>query len=170
VKFVEILQGKWLGHPLHPAIVHVPIGAWFLACAMDLAGTAGWQTELAARIATFGAGAGLAFVLIAVPTGIAEWSAIKRDKPAWRIALWHMLLNVLATAIWATNFGLRLHATHISRAVLITSVAGTLVVLVSGWLGSLMVFDQGIGVARLSKKKWRAIAAAGGARLPEEKR
>ena len=22
------LQGKWLGHPLHPAMVHLPTGAW----------------------------------------------------------------------------------------------------------------------------------------------
>jgi uncharacterized membrane protein len=170
VKITAILQGKWLGHPLHPAIVHVPIGAWVLACALDLAGTVGWQPALAARIATFAVGVGLAFVILAVPTGIAEWAAIKRDKPAWKIALWHMLLNVLATAIWVTNLLVRVHAPSVTRAVLLTSIGGTLLVLVSGWLGSLMVFDQGIGVGRLSKKKWRAIATTGGARLPEEKR
>ena len=26
VKLVDILQGKWLGHPLHPAVVHLPLG------------------------------------------------------------------------------------------------------------------------------------------------
>ena len=24
----DLLQGKWLGHPLHPALVHVPTGLW----------------------------------------------------------------------------------------------------------------------------------------------
>jgi hypothetical protein len=45
---------------------------------------------------------------------------------------------------------------------------GTAVLVVSGYLGSRMVFDQGTGVARFSKKKWRAIALAGGANLPAE--
>jgi hypothetical protein len=31
-----------------------------------------------------------------------------------------------------------------------------------------MVYDYGISVARLSKKKWRKIAHAGGANLPPE--
>jgi len=32
-----------------------------------------------------------------------------------------------------------------------------------------MVFDHGIGVARASKKRWREMAARGGARLADEK-
>ena len=36
MKLLEILQGKWLGHPLHPAIVHVPIGLWTVACQLDV--------------------------------------------------------------------------------------------------------------------------------------
>jgi hypothetical protein len=32
---------------------------------------------------------------------------------------------------------------------------------VSGYLGSRMVFDQGVGVARMSKGKWRKLAQAG---------
>jgi hypothetical protein len=31
-----------------------------------------------------------------------------------------------------------------------------------------MVYDYGISVARMSKKKWRKIAEAGGANLPQE--
>jgi len=42
-------------------------------------------------------------------------------------------------------------------------------VIVSAYLGSLMVFDQGVSVARFSKKKWRAVAVRSGAQVPEEK-
>ena len=40
---------------------------------------------------------------------------------------------------------------------------------VSGYLGGLMVYDQGIGIARISKKKWREIAQRGNAHVPEQK-
>src|SRR5690606_13059817 len=36
VKLLDLLHGKWLGHPLHPAIVHVPIGLWTVACVLDV--------------------------------------------------------------------------------------------------------------------------------------
>jgi hypothetical protein len=29
----DFLHGVWLGHPLHPALVDVPIGAWLSAAA-----------------------------------------------------------------------------------------------------------------------------------------
>ena len=32
----NFLQGKWLGHPLHAALVHVPVGGWLVACALDV--------------------------------------------------------------------------------------------------------------------------------------
>jgi hypothetical protein len=42
-------------------------------------------------------------------------------------------------------------------------------VVVSGYLGGRMIYDHGISIARLSKDKWRSIAEAGGANLPDEK-
>ena len=32
----EVLRGSWLGHPLHPLIITVPIGAWVCASALDV--------------------------------------------------------------------------------------------------------------------------------------
>jgi uncharacterized membrane protein len=172
VKLVDFLQGKWLGHPLHPAIVHVPIGAWIAACVLDMLAFTRWSQPALTRLAFYCVALGLAVVLAAVPTGLAEWAAIKKEKPAWRLALYHLILNVLATAAWAVNFALRLRTLDtvepISPSIVFTSIAGTVLVLFGGYLGSLLVFDHGIAVARLSKKKWRAVAARGGARLPEE--
>lgn len=117
--------------------------------------------------------AGLVMALVAVPTGIADWASIKKEKPAWKLGLYHMGLNLLAAIVWAGNLGLRWKAldTHqpVSPAILTTSVLGAVLVLISGYIGSLMVFDHGISVARQSKKKWRAIAERGGARVPEQK-
>lgn len=174
MKFVEILQGKWLGHPLHPAIIHVPVGGWLVACALDV--IAHFRTDSAwmPEAALWATGLGLAGALLAIAPGFADWSAIKPEKPAWKLALYHMLLNVAGTATWATNFVLRLHArdaavSQPTTAILWTSIIGTVVIFISAYLGSLIVFDQGIGVARESKKKWREIAIRGGAKVPEEK-
>jgi uncharacterized membrane protein len=172
VKFVEFLQGKWLGHPLHPAIVHVPVGGWIVACVLDVIRWAGGGNEALARLALWCVGVGLVTAVLAVPPGIADWSAVKKGKPAWRLGLYHMILNLLAAVVWTVNLGLRLGsepAGALTLPVLVTSLVATALVLVSAYLGSLMVFDQGVGVARFSKAKWRARAAAAGARLPEEK-
>lgn len=172
MKIVDFLQGKWLGHPVHPAVVHLPAGLWPVACVLDLVartGAGGGNLEL---LAVYCVGFGLIGALAAIPTGAADWAGIKQEKPAWKLGLYHMVLNLLATAVWSVNFGLRLvtFGQHVvTLPVLVTSVAGTLLVLTGGYLGGLLVFDHGISVARLSKKKWRRIAVHGGARVPDEK-
>ncbi|MFD0822736.1 (2Fe-2S)-binding protein, partial [Micromonospora zhanjiangensis] len=32
----DLLHGVWLGHPLHPALVQLPVGAWLSAAVLDL--------------------------------------------------------------------------------------------------------------------------------------
>lgn len=173
MKLVDFLQGKWLGHPLHPAIVHVPVGGWLVACVVDVIAWAGTGSEALGRLAIWCVGVGLAGALIAMPPGVADWSAIKKEKPAWKLGLYHMLLNLLATLAWAVNLGLRVSADTppgiVGLPVLMSSLIGTALLLAGAYLGSLMVFDHGIGVARTSKKTWRRIAVRAGARVPEEK-
>lgn len=172
MKMIEFLQGKWLGHPLHPALVHVPLGGWIVAWALDVAGRAGVGGEGAERIAWWCVSVGLAGALLAVAPGVADWSLIKKEKPAWKLGLYHLILNLVAALVWALNLGLRVSAGEelgVPLPVLVTSSLGAALVVVGGYLGKLMVFDHGIGVARQSKKKWREIAARGGANLPPEK-
>jgi uncharacterized membrane protein len=171
MKLVEFLQGKWLGHPLHAALVHVPVGGWLVACILDVSGANG---IVAARVALWCVGVGLVGAVLAIPTGVADWSAIKKEKPAWKLGLYHLLLNLGATLLFAVNFGLRFMrrgdvVPDVTPPILFTSVLGTLLVISSAYVGSLMVFDHGIGVARTSKKKLRPIAVRAGSRVPEEK-
>jgi uncharacterized membrane protein len=174
MKLTDFLQGKWLGHPLHPAVVHVPVGAWFIACVLDIVTRTGSQHAdgmLLPRLSLYMVAAGLIATLLAVPTGVAEWAGIKKEKPAWKLALYHMLLNAFAAVVWAGNLGLRISTLDTSEpvtaAVLVTSLLGTLLLVGGAYLGKLLVFDHGISVARQSKKKWRAIASSGGSRVPE---
>jgi uncharacterized membrane protein len=165
------LQGKWLGHPLHPILVHVPTALWPAALVFDLLSRFGVGGNAMVRTSTYAILVGLIVALAAIPAGIADWSGIKRDRPAWRIGLVHMLLNLGVILIQIVNLWLRWDSTTAAVSVgtipLLLSAVATLVLLVSGYLGGRLVYDYGISVARLSKEKWRQVAAAGGARLPE---
>jgi uncharacterized membrane protein len=169
----SFLLGKWLGHPLHPAIVHVPIALWVGSLVMDIltlfnvGGNALVRTSFVAILF------GLLSTAIVIPAGIAEWTQIKPEKPAWRLALYHMLLNAVVALLLLVSLLLRLgdnlHADQVPMIPFTLNFLANIVLGVSGYIGGRMVYDHGIGVARMSKKKWRTIAAAGNANLPPEK-
>lgn len=168
---IDFLQGKWLKHPLHPAFVHIPTALWPAAWVFDLLSQ--FQPNNAYVQLSFFAGLlGLLVALPAIPTGFADWTDIRREKPAWKLGLYHMGLNVIVSILWALNLGLRAgsfqnDATVPLGLVGLSSLA-TAVLLVSGYLGGRMIYAYGINVARLSKKKWRKIAEEGGAAVPPE--
>jgi uncharacterized membrane protein len=168
---IDFLQGKWLKHPLHPALVHVPTALWPAAFLFDVLSQSG--NSIFAELAFYAILLGLVFALPAIPTGVADWTDIRREKPAWKLGLYHMILNVIITILWGINLAMRLPAFQSMSSVptgpVALSAIATLMLLVSGSLGGRMIYAYGINVARLSKKKWREIAREGGAALPPEK-
>jgi uncharacterized membrane protein len=169
---LDFLKGKWLKHPLHPIIVHVPMAMWPGALIFDLLSQ--WQIggNTMVRLSFYAIIFGLVASLLAVPTGLLDWTGIKKEKQAWKIGLYHMSLNLIVALLFAINLGLRLHtvreATKVEGAPLLLSAIGTLLLVASAYLGGMMVYEYGISVARMSKKKWRKIAEAGGANVPPD--
>ena len=53
----NFLHGTWLGHPLHPALTDVPLGAWTAAAALDAMESISGRRE-------FGSGADVANLLV----------------------------------------------------------------------------------------------------------
>src|SRR5579859_6976574 len=43
----KILSGTWLGHPLHPLLTDVPVGAWTVTALLDAVEIATGRSELA---------------------------------------------------------------------------------------------------------------------------
>jgi len=87
----DVLDGVWLGNPLHPALTDVPLGAWTTAAVLDAAGSDSADDALAVGI------------LGAVPaalTGLNDWSHLRGDSR--RVGVAHALLN---TAGLALNIG-----------------------------------------------------------------
>ena len=63
----DALHGTWLGHPLHPVLVQVPVGSWASAGLLD-------AIPPLRPAATVLIGAGVAASVPAAMTGAADWS------------------------------------------------------------------------------------------------
>jgi uncharacterized membrane protein len=133
------LHGVWLGHPLHPVLTDVPLGAWTTALALDAAsnGDPGMR-----RAATFAMGVGLTGALGAAVTGLTDWS--ETDGRSRRAGLIHGLLNLTATALFATAFVLRKKDAHEGGRT--CAWAGYTIALSAAYLGGDLVYGQRIGV------------------------
>lgn len=168
---VDFLQGKWLKHPLHPALVHVPTALWPFAFVFDLLSRAQAENTFV-QLAFYAALLGLIFAVLAIPTGYADWTDIKPEKPAWKLGLYHMILNMIVSILWVINLALRVRGIETDASVpeglVWLSAFATILLILSGYLGGRMIYAYGISVARLSKKKWRKIAQDGGAAVPLE--
>jgi uncharacterized membrane protein len=166
----DILQGKPLGHPLHPLLVHLPTALWPTALVFDVISFARKDGDISLTLTSWWCLlVGLVAAAAAVPAGIADWTTIHRKRPAWKIGLLHAGLNTAVMGLVVANFILRCirgpAEPSVTVAQLTLSIISVLLLLPSGYLGGLMVYDQGIGVARTSKDYWRRIARAGGARV-----
>jgi nitrite reductase/ring-hydroxylating ferredoxin subunit/uncharacterized membrane protein len=133
------LHGVWLGHPLHPVFTDLPLGAWTTALALDAAakGDPGMR-----RAATFAMGVGLAGAIGAAVTGLTDWS--ETDGRSRRAGLIHGLLNVTATALFATAFALRRKDSHDGGRT--CAWTGYTIALGAAYLGGDLVYRQRIGV------------------------
>lgn len=132
------LSGTWLGHPLHPLLTDVPIGAWVMASALDLFGG-----RKGARSARRLVGLG---VLAAVPTaaaGLSDWS--DTYGPDQRVGLVHGAGVVGATALQAMSCMARRRGHRLSGMAL--SALGLGVVTGSAYLGGHLSYNKGIGVS-----------------------
>jgi uncharacterized membrane protein len=151
----------------------VPVATWTFALVFDVLSRLHIGANGMVRLSFFAITLGLIAALVAVPTGVLDWGGVKKEKPAWKIGLYHMAVNLTVTILFAINLGVRLStwktAEMVSPLAILLSIIGTLLLFVGAYLGGRMIYDYGVGVARGSKEKWRRIAEQGGARVPEKK-
>jgi len=135
------LHGTWLGHPLHPELTDVPLGAWTAALALDAMESISGRRELGA-----GADAAIAVGLVgaagAAVTGLTDWS--ETDGRARKVGMLHGLLNAGATALYTTSLILRRKKKR--NAGIGFAMLGYAVSSASAYLGGHLVFGEQIGV------------------------
>jgi nitrite reductase/ring-hydroxylating ferredoxin subunit/uncharacterized membrane protein len=139
----DALHGKWLGHPLHPALVTLPIGSWTLALGLDLLATLGVVRDRGtARAADTALQAGAASAVVAAAAGMADWQYTDgRDR---RLGLVHGLTNGAALALTLGSLSLRRRGRRAEGR--LASAAGWACMAIGGYLGGHMVYRRKIGV------------------------
>src|SRR5437879_11879544 len=141
---LDFLKGKWLGHPLHPFLALVRMAMWPGALIFDLLSQCPIGGNAMFRLSFYAIIFGLAAALLAAPTGLVDWSGIKKEKPAWKIGLYHMSLNLIVTLLFAVNLSLRWQTFHeaseVDRIPLLLSAIGTLILILFAYFGGLMVY------------------------------
>ena len=137
----DLLDGVWLGAPLHPAITDVPIGALTAAVALDsvalVTGSRTVDKQADGALAVSVAGS-----VAAATTGLADWRYMRGEKR--RLAAGHGLLNVIGLAFNATSLGLRLGGRR--RAGRVSSALGFAVAGAAAHLGGELSFGMGVRV------------------------
>lgn len=128
------LQGKWLGHALHPLVVGLPIGTWASAALLDVAGA----DEDAADLLV------LAGILSAVPsacTGLAELVGTKQKVQ--RVGVAHALSNVGGLGLQVASLAARRKGNTASGKALSAAAMG--LVGVAGYLGGHLAVAREVG-------------------------
>jgi nitrite reductase/ring-hydroxylating ferredoxin subunit len=163
---VELLHGgRWVGHPLHPALSDLPIGLWAGVMVLDAT-----DRDPVPRCGIDAAGilsaAGILAAGATALTGLNDWTVSNAQDR--RVGLFHGLLNTVALGLQGASLGSRV-AGHrgTARALAAASLAVTGA---AGYLGGHLVFTKGVMVSRVAwasePRRWTRVLQETG--LPDD--
>ncbi|MFI6848228.1 Rieske 2Fe-2S domain-containing protein [Kitasatospora sp. NPDC050467] len=147
--FRDVLHGVPLGHPLHPALVQVPLGCWLSAGLLDLTGG---DRRAAGRLVA----AGLVTVGPAALAGWVDWARL--DPPRRRTGLVHAVSNTTGVVLYAASLVARCRGHGFHGRLL--GLAGLTAVSAGAALGGHLSYRQAAGpnraaaVHRLAPADW----------------
>jgi nitrite reductase/ring-hydroxylating ferredoxin subunit len=153
----NVLDGVWLGAPLHPALTDVPLGSWSAAATFDAIDLLRGEDSLAAA-----ADAALALgVLAAVPaalSGINDWSYLRGDSK--RVGTVHALVNTTGLVLNIASLALRRSGSRdLGRLMSGVAYGGALF---AAHLGGELSFGLGVRVNRTAfespEHEWKPVA------------
>lgn len=162
----NFLHGTWLGHPLHPVLTDLPLGAWTVTLLLDAMDGCRERRGLA-RAADASVALGLAGAVGSAVTGLTDWS--ETDARPRRLGVAHAVLNMGATLFFASSLVCRSRGRRASGRA--TAVLGYLAMVGAAYLGGDLVYHEQIGVDHSSGRelpeKFTAVLAVSD--LPEGK-
>ncbi|MFE7173215.1 DUF2231 domain-containing protein [Streptomyces sp. NPDC057616] len=139
------------GHPFHPILVTVPIGAWVASLVFDIASHVVHRPGFLTQSSEWLIALGVLGALLAATVGFLDLFAVPTGTPAFRTALVHMTLNLLVTAAYVVNYLWRHGDYTAGRSVatgpLVLSALSVAVLAVSGYLGGRLAYRYGVRVA-----------------------
>lgn len=134
----DVLNGTWLGHPVHPAITDVPIGALLVAVVLDLTdqrGAAWWAIVV-----------GLIGVLASAVTGVADYA--DTDGRARVRATTHGTVMIVGSGLTVGSLILRGGGAVDAALPTMLLIVGFLVLSAGAYIGGDVVFALGNMVDR----------------------
>lgn len=132
----QLLHGVPIGHPLHPLMVQVPLGAWISSAVLDLLP----GTERASRALV---GVGIVSAGSASAAGFVDWSEL--DAEQQRTGYVHMLVNSVGLTFYGLSWWERRRGNQLRGKVL--GLVGLTVVSAGGYLGGHLAYRQRAGVS-----------------------
>lgn len=143
-----VLAGPY-GHPFHPILVTVPIGAWVSSLVFDIGSRLVDDPGFLAKGSVWLIAIGVVGALAAALIGTLDLLAIPTGTPAFRTGLTHMSLNLVVTAAYVAGFFWRRAATEgpVGIGPLVLSVVALAVLGASGYLGGKLAYHYGVRVA-----------------------
>jgi uncharacterized membrane protein/nitrite reductase/ring-hydroxylating ferredoxin subunit len=148
MKLNHLLQGRPLGHPIHPLLIHFPIAAFimsFLCDVADLLGAGGRVGDCSFLLMLIGVLTGL----LAAVFGLADFQTIRRDSQARNIAAQHAFLNVVVIALYGFTLLIRyVEARQLSGVSFFFAAVALTLLGYSGYLGGELVYNHGTAVGR----------------------
>lgn len=155
----NLASGTFLGHPLHPLLVALPIGSWSMASVFDVLGDARGAQRLT-----------VAGLLTAVPTmaaGGSDWAYTTGAEA--RVGFIHASANSVALTAYGLSWWQRRRG-HRARGIG-WSVVGAAALSAGGWLGGHLSYALGVGVDTTafqhSQQEWNSTVAANAVRNGE---
>lgn len=134
----DLLNGTWLGHPLHPAVTDVPIGSLVVAVVLDLL-----DQRVGADVALL---ATVLFMLAAAVAGAADY--VDTDGTARVRASLHSTLMVVALVVLLVSLALRAGGPADRTVPIVLSIVGLLIVTAGAFVGGDVVYVLGNMVSR----------------------
>lgn len=142
------LAGRY-GHPLHPALVAVPIGAWVGSFVFDLASHVVSEPAALATGSRWLIGIGVLGALAAATVGLLDLLALPPGTRVFRTAIVHMSLMLSVVTAYVVGFVLREPdpAGPVPAGLLALSAAGLATLAAGAYLGGMLAYRYGVRVA-----------------------
>ncbi len=140
-------------HPIHPALVHMPIGLWTAASLADGLSLIGASSFLPDNSSAYLIGGGLLFSVPAIAAGIFDFAKLLKTRKALidKIMI-HASVMAGAASFYLLALLLRLEAgalTAPSLWAILCSGFGFALLALGGWLGGNLVYGHGANVSGL---------------------
>lgn len=129
----DVLRGRQVGHPLHPALVQVPVGAWLSSAVMDLVPGGRRGARVLVGVGT----------VAAVPAALAGWvDWAEQNERQLRTGLVHAGCNAAAVSLYAASWVARGRRPGTGR---LLGLAGLVAAGTGGLIGGHMAYRQAAG-------------------------